>query len=95
MNWAIDGFTTGRTVLVMKYRERGNDFTNFRSIKYFFFCIASWNVRGCCQRNKRGCYQRKLMGAKDQLVIGKMFLRNYKGRLTLLGMAWIGCKEGI
>ena len=43
------------------------------------------NEQKGCRKNSRG--------TKDQLLIGKAFLKNYRRRLTNLSMAWIDCQQ--
>ena len=58
------------------------------SLQYFVTnCMIIWRLRDWCQRKKR--VSKKIKGAKDQLLIEKMILRNRKRRLTGLRMACI------
>ena len=101
MNETPDWFATGRTVLTMKDREKGNDVINCRPTARLSFMwkvitrVFSDNQYYHLQSQKlspeeqKGC-QRKLRGTKDQLLIDKTIL---KGRLTGLKMVWTDYKR--
>lgn len=104
MNETPDWFFTGRTILITKDKEKGNDVTNSRPIK----CLPlMWKVFTGMPSDKHYYhfeskifllekqkeYQRKLRGTKDQLLIDKAILKNYKGRLTGLRMIRIDSEE--
>ena len=103
MNGTPDWITTGKTVLIMKDREKSNDVTNFRPItclplmwKIFTGIISDelyYHVESerLLPEEQKGC-QRKSRGAKDQLLIDKMILRSCNKRMTGLEMAWIDYK---
>ena len=95
-NW----LTKGKTVLIMKEKEKGADVTNYRPIT----CLPlMWKVltgiigdamyeyldnEKLLPEEQKGC-RKKSRGTKDQLLIDKMILRNCKRRCTGMGMAWI------
>ena len=99
-----DWLSTGKTVLIIKDKEKGNDVTNYRPIT----CLPMmWKLltgvlsdelydhlesEELLPEEQKGC-RRKSRGTKDQLLIDKMILRNCKRRLTGLGMAWIDYKK--
>lgn len=104
MNETPDWFFTGRTILITKDKEKGNDVTNSRPI----ICLPlMWKVFTGMPSDKHYYHfeseiflpeeqkecQRKLRGTKDQLLIDKAILKNYKGRLTGVRMIWINSKE--
>ena len=90
----------GKTVLIMKDKEKGADVTNYRPIT----CLPiMWKVltgvisddmyeyldeEKLLPQEQKGC-RRNSRGTKDQLMIDKMILRNCRRRYTGLGMAWI------
>ena len=104
MNETPDWITTGKTILIMKDREKSNDVTNFRPItclplmwKIFTGIISDelyYHVESerLLPEEQKGC-QRKSRGAKDQLLIDKMILRSCNKRMTGLEMAWIDYKK--
>ena len=65
MDEILDWLSTGRTLLIMNDREKGNGVTNFRPriflpLMYNKFagilsynCLIIWKMRHCCQINKR------------------------------------------
>ena len=102
MNETPGWLTTSKTVLIMKDREKRNDVTNFRPITWKIFTgilsdelydhLKSERLLPAEQKRCR----RKSRGAKEQLLIDKMILRNCKRQITGLGMAWwIEYKKGI
>ena len=104
INETPEWLTSGRTALIMKDKEKGNDVTNYRPITCLplmwklFTGVLSNELYDHLERERilpdeqKGC-RRKSRGTKDQLLIDKMILRNCKRRLTGLGMAWIDYKK--
>ena len=92
--------TTGKTVLIMKDKDKGPEVSNYRPIT----CLPlMWKTltgiisdaiydfldgEKLLPEEQKGC-KRKARGTKDQLMIDKMILKNCRRRLTGLGMAWI------
>ena len=96
--------TKGRTCLILKDKKRGNETSNFRLItcisimwKVFIGLLAE-QVYGHIEKEKllsdeqKGC-RRQSRGTKDQLMIGKMVMKNCKKRMTNLSVAWIDYME--
>ena len=93
-------FTIGRTTLILKNKEKGNIASNFRQIT----CLPlTWELctgimgdelynhleeKSLLPEEQKGC-RRKSRGAKDQLLIDKVVIRNCKRRQIGLGMAWV------
>ena len=104
MNETPDWLSTGKTVLIIKEKAKGNDVSNYRPItclplmwKLFTGILSDelynhLESEGLLPEEQKGC-RRKSRGTKDQLLIDKMILRNCKRRLTGLGMAWIDYKK--
>ncbi len=96
--------TKGRTVLIMKDKEKGRDVKNFRPITCLplmwklLTAVMSEEMYKHLEKNKllpneqKGCRKRS-RGTKDQLLIDKMIIRNCKRRAIGLGMAWIDYKK--
>ena len=96
--------TKGRTLLLVKDRDKGTTATNFRPIT----CLPlTWRLltgvladelynhldsQRLLPEEQKGC-RRGCRGTKDQLLIDKMVIRNCKRRLTGLGVAWIYYKK--
>ena len=104
MNETPDSLATGKTVLIMKNREKENDVTNFRPITCL---LLMWKIftgifsdelyvhlenERLLPEEQRRC-RRKLRETKEQLLIDKMILRNCKGWMTRLGMTWVDSKK--
>ncbi|XP_063592467.1 uncharacterized protein LOC134769657 [Penaeus indicus] len=99
-NW----MTKGRTVLIMKDKEKGRDVKNFRPVTCLPLMwklltgVLSEEMYKHLEENEllpdeqKGCRKRS-RGTKDQLLIDKMIIRNCKRRGTGLGMAWIDYKK--
>lgn len=97
-------FTKGRTVLIIKDKEKGSIASNFRPIT----CLPQmWKLLTGIMSNdlyqhlensnllpdeQKGC-RRNSRGTKDQLLIDKMIVKNCKRRKTGLGMAWIDYRK--
>ena len=91
--------TYGRTSLCQKDPAKGNSLENFRLITCLQFMwklftgIISEDMY-CFMKNEnllpeeqKGC-RRKSRGTKDQLLIGKAILKDFRKRRTNLSMAW-------
>ena len=103
-NSVPDWMTKGRTVLVMKDKDERGELTNFRPIT----CLPiMWKLltgvladkmyehleeKQLLQEEQKGC-RRKSKGAKDQLLIDKLIIRNCKRRKTGLAMAWVDYRK--
>ena len=97
-------FTKGRTVLIIKDKEKGSIASNFRPIT----CRPQmWKLLTGIMSNdlyqhigntnllpdeQKGC-RRNSRGTMDQLLIDKMIIKNCKRRKTGLGMAWIDYRK--
>ncbi|XP_072169448.1 uncharacterized protein [Diadema setosum] len=96
--------TTGRTVLIMKDKSKGNVASNYRPIT----CLnMMWKLMTGIIANEMYCFierkdlfpveqkggRRGCRGTKDQLLIDKMVMRNSKRRRTNLCVAWIDYKK--
>ena len=96
--------TKGKTVLIMKDKEKGRDVKNFRPITCLPLMwklltgVLSEEMYKHLEENEllpdeqKGCRKRS-RGTKDQLLIDKMIIRNCKRRGTNLAMAWIDYKK--
>ena len=96
--------TTGRTVLCLKDRSKGNAVDNYRPIsclplmwKLLTGILADSMYNFLEQNNifpveQKGC-KRDSRGTKDQLIIDKTVLKDCKRRKTNLGMAWIDYRK--
>ncbi|XP_063599561.1 uncharacterized protein LOC134775881 [Penaeus indicus] len=96
--------TKGRTVLIMKDKEKGRDVKNFRPVTCLPLMwklltdVLSEEMYKHLEENEllpdeqKECRKRS-RGTKDQLLIDKMIIRNCKRRGTSLGMAWIDYKK--
>ena len=99
-----DWLSTGRTVLIMKSKEKGAVPSNYRPItclpttfKLMTSIIAEevqnhLESNGLMPEEQKG-NRRNSRGTKDQLLIDKMLLQNSKKRKTNLNMAWIDYKK--
>ena len=96
--------TTGRTVLIMKDKTKGDINTNYRPItclpimwKLLTGIIADeiynhLDTNRILPVEQKGCRRRK-RGSKDQLMIDKAIMRNSKRRKTGLKVVWIDYKK--
>ena len=96
--------TKGRTCLILKDAQKGNDVTNFRPIT----CLPlMWKIltgivseslyhhlesEKLLPEEQKGC-RKQSRGTKDQLMIDKMTMKNCARRLTNLCVAWIDYKK--
>ena len=96
--------TRGRACLILKDVTKGSDVTNFRPIT----CLPlMWKVltdivseslyhhlesKKLLPEEQKGC-RKQSRGTKDQLMIDKMVMKNCRGRLTNLCVAWIDYKK--
>ena len=96
--------TTGRTALIQKDQEKGNEASNYRPIT----CLpVMWKLltgiiseelytyleeTNTLPKEQKGC-RRKTRGTKDHLLVDKMIMKNCKRRKTNLSMAWIDYKK--
>ena len=88
----------GRTILCLKDHIEGNMVDNFRPIsclplmwKLMTGVIAEAmykHLEEILPEEQKGC-RRKLRGTKDQLLLDKAILKDFKRRHTNLAMAWI------
>ena len=109
MQQAIEGgipqwMGTGRTVLIMKDKEKGAVVENYRPITCLpttwklLTSILAEEIYNHLDKNKvlpveqKGC-RKSSRGTKDQLLIDKMVLRNCKRRHTDLFTSWIDYKK--
>ena len=95
---------TGRTVLIMKDKEKGTAVENYRPItclpttwKLLSAIISEEVYKHLAQNNlfpteQKGC-KKESRGTKDQLLIDKMVLKNCKKRKTNLFVSWIDYKK--
>ena len=94
----------GRTVLIQKDPNKGNQASNYRPIA----CLPiMWKLLTEIVREKLYCHLEKngllvdeqkgcrkgSRGTKDQLLVDKAILKNCRRRLTNLSMAWIDYKK--
>ena len=96
--------TRGRTVLIMKDKDKGSDVKNFRPItclplmwKLLTGVLADQMYRHLEENQllpneQKGC-RKNARGTKDQLLIDRAIIRNCKRRKTGIGMAWIDYKK--
>ena len=94
----------GKTVLVMKDPNKGNEVGNFRPIACLPIMwklltgIFSEKIYAHLESNEllvdeqKGC-RKKSRGTKDQLIIDKAILRNAKRRHANLAMGWIDYRK--
>ena len=96
--------TTGKTALIQKDQEKGNEPSNYRPIT----CLpVMWKLltgilseelytyleeTNTLPKEQKGC-RRQTRGTKDHLLVDKMIMRNCKKRKTNLSMAWIDYKK--
>ena len=96
--------TSGKTMLIAKYKDKCNKVTNFRPI----ICLQiMWKLltgiiseemhkhldeEKLLPDEKKGCRRQK-RGTKDQLLTDKMMIQNCRRRLTNLAMGWIDYKK--
>ena len=90
--------------MINERRKEGKGNVKFRSIKWLpimwkvFAGILAEQVYGHMEREKllsdkqKGC-RRHIRGTKDQLMIDKMLIKNCKGIMTNLSVAWIDYKK--
>jgi len=100
----LDWLGTGRTVLIMKDKEKGTAVENYRPItclpttwKLLSAIISEEIYKHLAQNNllpveQKGC-RKESRGTKDQLLIDKMVLKNCKQRKTNLFVTWIDYKK--
>ena len=96
--------TEGRTVLIMKDKNKGTVVGNYRPITCLplmwklltsIFSEAMYehlNSHGLLPNEQKGC-RKNSRGTKDQLLIDKAILKNCRRRLTNLSMAWIDYRK--
>ena len=96
--------TTGRTVLIMKDKTKGNINSNYRPItclplmwKILTGIIADeiyshLDTNRILPVEQKGCRKSK-RGSKDQLMIDKAIMRNSKRRKVGLSMVWIDYRK--
>ena len=99
-----DWMTKGRTVLILKDKEKGTIVTNFRPITCLPMMwklltgILAEELYTHLENSKllpdeqKGC-RKNSRGTKDQLLIDKTIIRNCKRRKTNLGVAWVDFKK--
>ena len=91
--------TSSKTVLCVKDPTKGNRADNFRPIA----CLPSMGklitgiiaevYTGFWRANEQEGCRRKSRGTKDQLIIGKMVLKDCRRRNTNLAMTWIDYRK--
>ena len=96
--------TTGRTVLLLKDKGKGNKMSNYRPItclpltRRLITGIAADEIYNHLEQNyllpgeQKDCC-RNSRGTKDQLLIGKAVMENCKRRKVGLSMAWIDYRK--
>ena len=92
--------TNGKTVLIVKDKDKSNKVTNFRPItclpimrKLLTGIISEETYKNLDEEKllpdeQKGCRRQK-RGTKDQLLIDKMVIRKCRRRLTNVAMWWI------
>ncbi|XP_047475423.1 uncharacterized protein LOC125029527 [Penaeus chinensis] len=99
-----DWMTTGRTVLLLKDKSKGNEISNYRPItclplmwKLLTGIVADdvydhLNENDLLPEEQKGC-RRNSRGTKDQLLIDKTVLKNCRRRKVGLSMVWIDYRK--
>ena len=96
--------TTGRIVLLLKDKSKGNEVSNYRPItclplmKKLITGIAADEIYNHLEENdllpeeQKGC-RRNSTGTKNHLLIDKAVMNNCRRRKTGLSMVWINYRE--
>ena len=99
-----DWMTTGRTVLLLKDKSKGNKVSNYRPITCLPLMwklltgIIAHEINNHLEDNyllpdeQKGCH-RNSRGTKDQLLINKAVMKNCRRRKIGLSMVWIDYRK--
>ena len=99
-----DWMTTGRTVLLLIDKSKGNEVSNYRSITCLpntwksITDIVTDEIYNHLEENdllpeeQKGC-RRKSRGTMDQLLIDKAVMKNRRRRKVGLSMVWIDYRK--
>ena len=99
-----DWMTTGRTVLLLKDKSKGNEMSNYRPITCLppmwklITGIVADEIYNHLEENdllpeEQKGYRRKSRGTMDQLLIDKAVMKNRKRRKVGLSMVWIDYRK--
>ena len=96
--------TTGRAVLLLKDKSKGNEVSTYRPITYLplmcklFTSIVADEIYNHLKENdlspeeQKGC-RRNRRGTKDQLLIDKAVMKNCRRRKVGLSMVWVNYRK--